>query len=639
MKHPFADLLIFIVLFFSSCTKKSEPLVVKFQGPYTEKKWAVKELNPELPSDWSKFGFLTFDMLSSTTQRFELRLIDTAGPRRLTIQPFQGTWIRASIPLVHFQKRNTKGMDMAAIGKTARPGYWIGFSGAVGTINCVDSLSVSRRMPIDTQTLEIKNIRLTIAAEDSILGTVPLVDEFGQWIPAEWHGKAKTLDDLKASWAAEDLSLQTAAEGVSKYGGFLGTKVKATGFFRIEKIKDIWWLVDPEGYLFYSTGSCGINSRSEVARVQGREYIFREMPPAAELAMPGQGPRPGQPAGLAAPGQPQRRFNASFYTWNLFRRYGPEWYNKWMETTSKRMTSWGINTIGNWSDANFGGSHLKAYVATTRGWGIENGVMGLPDIYAPGYAERVDRAALEQCEPRKNDPWLIGYFVGNEQPWPGREQELVKTILEGEATPMQAELKKYLAAGDTPERRRDFVYLTYEKFITTVNKAIKKHDPNHLNLGIRFGGGAPDPVLKASKGFDVFSFNNYGYTVSENNIKRFYDITGLPMIIGEFHFGVPGRGLAPGLAQTRNQEERAAAYSYYVENAASHPAIVGTHWFQWIDQPATGRNDGENYNIGFVDVTDRPYSELINASRTTFSRLLDIHSGKVKPTARQAAKQ
>jgi hypothetical protein len=111
------------------------------------------------------------------------------------------------------------------------------------------------------------------------------------------------------------------------------------------------------------------------------------------------------------------------------------------------------------------------------------------------------------------------------------------------------------------------------------------------------------------------------------------------MIIGEFHFGVPERGLAPGLAQTVNQEERAVAYRYYVENAAANPAIIGTHWFQWIDQPATGRFDGENYNIGFVDVTDQPYSEMVNATREIFRRLYAVHSGTESPVARQAIRQ
>jgi len=39
--------------------------------------------------------------------------------------------------------------------------------------------------------------------------------------------------------------------------------------------------------------------------------------------------------------------------------------------------------------------------------------------------------------------------------------------------------------------------------------------------------------------------------------------------------------------------------------------------------------DGENYNIGFVDVNDRPYKELVEAAKATNKRLLDVHSGKV----------
>ena len=310
-----------------------------------------------------------------------------------------------------------------------------------------------------------------------------------------------------------------------------------------------------------------------------------------------------------------------------------------MDFTVRRMENWGLNTIANWSDENLGGTHRKAYVATLRGWGIETGLMGMPDVYAPEYAGMVDSAAARQCAPRKNDPFLLGYFIGNEPPWPNRELDLVNLILSGDATPMQTELKKYLEKGDTPERRKAFVFDTYAKFINTINAAVKKHDPNHLNLGLRFGGMASDEIIKASKGFNVFSFNNYGYSVNQNNIKRIYDLTGLPMIIGEFHFGVPGRGLAPGLAQTLNQEERGIAYRFYVENAAANPAIIGTHWFQWVDQPATGRNDGENYNIGFVDVTDRPYYELVNEAREIFKRLPDVHSGKEPPVTRQAITQ
>jgi hypothetical protein len=480
------------------------------------------------------------------------------------------------------------------------------------------------RLPIGSPTLEIRSVQLTMNVQDTIFGPVPLVDEFGQWIPSDWPGKAKTIDDLKASWNEEDKTLQAENVKVTKFGGFGGTKVKATGFFRVQKVDGKWWFVDPEGYLFYSTGPTGIAPRSEFSRVKGREYIYKALPDAKEFAAPGQPVRPG---------------TYSFYNWNLFRRFGSDWYGKWIDFTARRMDNWGLNTIANWSDSTLGASHKKAYAQMLRGWGIETGQMGMPDVYAPEYEAGVDAAAARQCGTRKNDPYLLGYFIGNEPPWPGRELELANVILTGNETPMEIAMKKYLEKGDTPELRKAFIWETFAKFIKTVNAAIKKHDPNHLNMGLRFGGSASEQIIKATKGFDVFSFNNYGYTVNQNNAKRIYELTGLPMVIGEFHFGVPGRGLAPGLAQTANQEERAVAYQYYVENAAANPNIIGTHWFQWIDQPSTGRNDGENYNIGLVDVTDRPYPEMIKASKEIIKRLFAIHSGKEAPVTRQAVTQ
>jgi hypothetical protein len=93
--------------------------------------------------------------------------------------------------------------------------------------------------------------------------------------------------------------------------------------------------------------------------------------------------------------------------------------------------------------------------------------------------------------------------------------------------------------------------------------------------------------------------------------------------------------MSPGLVPTMNQAERAAGYSYYMEQSAAYPAVVGAFWFQWLDEPVTGRRDGENYNIGFVDVTDQPYPEMVAAAKLTNERLLDVHSGKIPPTERK----
>ncbi|MBW6502384.1 MAG: hypothetical protein K0B05_13420 [Bacteroidales bacterium] len=623
MKNHLVIPAIFMALLLTGCTSKDKSLKVMFEGESSEQKWALKDVNPDLPADWSQYEFLTIEFNASSTQRFFINLYDAGGMRRLRILPFRGAWVRASVPLANFQKRNVVGHDMAAIGQRGMPGYGLGFTGNVGSIDKIDSIGVLMEAPIGSPVLEIRNIRLTMAAEDTILSPLPLVDEFGQWIPADWPDKAGTIDELRAAWGEEDKALQTGNFNVSKYGGYLNTRARATGYFRVEKIDGRWWFIDPEGHYFISTGSTGISPGGSFARTEGREYIYTAFVPE-ELT------------------QSDRRLGrASFFTWNLYRRFGPDYYEKWKDFTVRRMDDWGLNTIANWSDAGFGRSQRKPYVATLSGWGFEARTMGMPDVYSPDYARIVDEAAARQCAPLRNDPFLLGYFVGNEPPWPGRENELINIILEGDDTPMKAALTEYLAGEDTPERRRAFVYDTYMKFIRIVNTAIKKHDPNHLNLGLRFGGNPPDDLVRASAsiGFDVFSLNIYGYSAYPERLSKIDELTGLPIIIGEFHFGTIERGLSPGLRQTISQQERGTAYRYYVENAVAHPSLIGTHWFQWWDQPSTGRGDGENYNIGLVDVTDQPYRALIDAARETHGRLYEIHSGKIPPVTRQALTQ
>ena len=86
---------------------------------------------------------------------------------------------------------------------------------------------------------------------------------------------------------------------------------------------------------------------------------------------------------------------------------------------------------------------------------------------------------------------MIGYFIGNEPPWPGREPQFVDLILAGPPGDMQKRPEAHLAAGDTPERRKAFVVAAFERYLETINAAVRRHEPNHLNLGIRFGGDPP----------------------------------------------------------------------------------------------------------------------------------------------------
>ena len=122
--------------------------------------------------------------------------------------------------------------------------------------------------------------------------------------------------------------------------------------------------------------------------------------------------------------------------------------------------------------------------------------------------------------------------------------------------------------------------------------------------------------------FDVCSINVYEYEPTKQ-LDRAYRLSGRPILIGEFHIGVPENGLGAGLVQAMNQAERGIGYRYYVEQAASMDCFLGAHWFQWQDEPVLGRMDGENYNIGFVDSTNRSYPELVECRQgraQTFAR-------------------
>jgi len=126
---------------------------------------------------------------------------------------------------------------------------------------------------------------------------------------------------------------------------------------------------------------------------------------------------------------------------------------------------------------------------------------------------------------------------------------------------------------------------------------------------------------------DVVSFNLYYREINPDDWTGPNELS-KPIIIGEFHFGALDRGMFhEGLVPCIDQRERAQAYAAYVRSVATCPAFVGCHWFQYVDEPITGRwFDGENYNIGMVDVTDTPYPELIEAAKNVHREVYRLRS-------------
>lgn len=171
---------------------------------------------------------------------------------------------------------------------------------------------------------------------------------------------------------------------------------------------------------------------------------------------------------------------------------------------------------------------------------------------------------------------------------------------------------------------------------------MKRQDPNHLNLGIRFGNlnELDESLMEICRNaFDILSFNCYALEPGKEMMDRALRLTDMPMIIGEYHFGTVDRGMAQSLWQVENQQQRGVAYRYYTERGYAHPGLIGTAYFQWCDQDLMGRgSDGENYNCGLIDVTDRPYTYQVQAMMETAKQLYDVHSGTALPFSQEAEK-
>jgi hypothetical protein len=75
-----------------------------------------------------------------------------------------------------------------------------------------------------------------------------------------------------------------------------------------------------------------------------------------------------------------------------------------------------------------------------------------------------------------------------------------------------------------------------------------------------------------------------------------------------------------------SQSERTAALRNRLTMLASLPYVVGAHWFQFTDEPTKGRDDGEDYNFGLIDIHNRPYDQLTSAFTRMHTDIPAIHA-------------
>ncbi len=491
-----------------------------------------------------------------------------------------------------------------------------------------------------------------------------IVDPFGQNSQVNYPGKISSVEDLKAD-AANQSSAPKSSAHLDEYGGWAtGPKAVATGFFRTEKTEGKWALVDPIGHLFLSLGMNGVDSGEYKTKVVGRESLFADLPNATDgAAKRFYTDSSGHPGG--------NLFN--YYQYNLSRKFGPDYESKWKTETAKRLKSWGFNTVAGFSDRTFPSVAKMPFTAAEGIFGEVSHIRSgddhwgpLPDPFDPRFAELAKARLPRVTEKYKSDPYCLGYFIDNELSWGSARARygLAHGALELAASDSPAK-RVFLAQlrakyGHVTELNRVwgtqfvdwssleepvkltepknkdmggdfsvFVSAVAEQYFKTIRDEIKRVDPHHLYLGCRFSSYTPEVLAMADKYCDVLSFNIYQLSVDLPEYAFLKELS-KPVIISEFHFGAPDRGvMGYGLVAAADQADRANKYQEFIRSAMNHRNVVGCHWFQLLDQPLTGRAfDGENFAVGFISVADRVYPELAEAAKSVHSTIYKDRFGQ-----------
>ncbi|MGH9534846.1 MAG: hypothetical protein ACRD2E_08310 [Terriglobales bacterium] len=399
------------------------------------------------------------------------------------------------------------------------------------------------------------------------------------------------------------------------------------GFFHVENQDGIWWLVNPQGQPTLSIGVDHISYRGDATQ--------------------GGGPAP--------------------YFAAVQKQYPTEM--AWDLGALARLERWGFNTVGAWSDPSLWNYHVPyVMILGIAAHAGANWQKGKPvDVFAPVFPQVARQLADQAGIPRTGDHNLIGYFSDNElrwgADWRGRKSMLMLYLAMPLSAPGHQHAADFLrqryhdnlralARAWGIRRPKDFDYLrqagrtaAYQsdaaaflaqvaaRYFQVCASAIHQADPNHLYLGARFSLPVPDAVLAAARIADVVSVNIYARD-PRPIVRHIYRLTGKPILVTEFAFraqdsGLPNtRGAGP---KVPNQAARGAAYRQFVTDLESQPEAIGYHWFEWADEPAQGRFDGENSNYGLVNIRDQPYQQFVAAVRAANLAAAGVHAHSEPP--------
>jgi hypothetical protein len=362
------------------------------------------------------------------------------------------------------------------------------------------------------------------------------------------------------------------------------------------------------------------------------------------------------------------------YPWR--EKDGKVWYSwaafapslaAWVQATEERLADWGFNTAGGWSlppDK----LHMPMIVNLELGRLAQ---FHWFDPFSPATEQRMTAMAPKLVAPYRRSPYRIGYFSDNEVGWwtgalfvfysakPAdnfTKQRWVATLRRHYGNDWErftadfsppAGVKSWdgllqstgfthmRAGGQGIHAVREWTGIVAERYYSLAEKAIRAADPDALYFGDRLPiYYDPAAVRAMARHVDVIA-TNYNPDAGDGWIAHyFWDgleklSGGKPVLVTEWFFAAnqnrTGNRNNGHLMTVETQDENARGAAAADANFAAIPGLVGAHWFQYYDHPKGGRQDGEDYDFGLVDIDDKPYERLTEALAAVNRQAPRIH--------------
>jgi len=233
------------------------------------------------------------------------------------------------------------------------------------------------------------------------------IDRYGQSPAFDWPTKVKADSDITRADRKEaaGLAKYRPVPDRDRYQAWTGRNARrAAGFFRVESVDGRWWLIAPNGRLYYATGMdcviCGVDGRLDKAVLAAHSWF----PPRTGDMEKSWHRRDGKEIN-----------GLSLYRANLIRKWGPDFRRRYLDRAVARQLAWGFSSIGNWSDHDLSKYRMLPYFSVGPSYaGMKTPYVAklIHDAFDPGFAADAKKAAAGLASYR-NDRMLVGHFLSS----------------------------------------------------------------------------------------------------------------------------------------------------------------------------------------------------------------------------------